>query len=686
MDASSHLDDSLNAAADAYLKQSEVVAELRSKSSCNAEDLAAAETHLRDLKRQVDAARKAKESVDGPTNDVSAFNRAGTEGLLKRRFFIAPSFEIYGGVAGLYDYGPPGCSVKNNLLAFWRQHFVVEEAMLELEASCLTPEPVLKASGHVDKFSDLMVKDAVTGSCYRADHLLRDHLVSLLQDTNADLTQGQREEIEALRERLDELSQQEMDEMLNKYGAKAPETSNALTPAYPFNLMFATQIGPSGLLPGYLRPETAQGIFVNFKRLLEYMGGKLPFACAQIGLAFRNEISPRAGLLRVREFQQAEIEHFVNAEDKTHPKFGNIRDVKINMYGRSQQMRPPYRPIVTTIGAAVDEGIIANETLGYFIGRTAMLVDKIGMKWEHVRFRQHLEHEMAHYASDCWDLEINCSYGWVECAGLADRSAFDLGNHSEKSGQELTAREVYAEPRHREVLAAIPNKGLLGRTFKKDAQTIMKALANMEEAELLALQAALASKGKASVIGFEVTKDQISFKVEKRTETGRNYYPSVIEPSFGVGRLLYCLWEHCYYVREGGEGEDGSAIRAVLGLRPSMAPVKCAVLPLSKNALFEDMVKEVGQLLGRAGLINRVDDSGQSIGRRYARADEIGTPFGITVDFKSTEDRTVTVRERDSTKQIRCKIEEAVETIRELVAERKTWAQVCVQFGVLEDV
>ncbi|CDF41030.1 unnamed protein product [Chondrus crispus] len=558
--------------------------------------------------------------------------------------------------------------------------------MLELEASCLTPEPVLKASGHVDKFSDLMVKDAVTGTCYRADHLLRDHLVSLLQDTQSDLTQGQREEIEALRERLDELSQKEMDEMLSMYGAKAPETSNALTPAYPFNLMFATQIGPSGLLPGYLRPETAQGIFVNFKRLLEYMGGKLPFACAQIGLSFRNEISPRAGLLRVREFQQAEIEHFVNAEDKTHPKFGNIRDVKINMYGRSQQMRPPYKPIVTSIGAAVDEGIIANETLGYFIGRTAVLVDKIGMKWEHVRFRQHLEHEMAHYASDCWDLEINCSYGWVECAGLADRSAFDLGNHSEKSGQELTAREVYAEPRHREVLAAIPNKGLLGRTFKKDAQTIMKSLASMEEAELLALQAALASKGKASVIGFEVTKDQITFKVEKRTETGRNYYPSVIEPSFGVGRLLYCLWEHCYYVREGGEGEDGSAIRAVLGLRPSMAPVKCAVLPLSKNALFEDMVKEVGQLLGRAGLINRVDDSGQSIGRRYARADEIGTPFGITVDFKSTEDRTVTVRERDSTKQIRCTIENAVETIRELVAERKTWAQVCDQFGVIEDV
>lgn len=668
----------LDAAADAYLKQSQVVASLRASANCQAEDLTAAEALLRERKRAVDAARKAMEAVSGPTNDTSHFNRPGTEGLLKRRFFIAPSFEIYGGVAGLYDYGPPGCAVKNNLLALWRQHFVVEEGMLELEASCLTPEPVLKASGHVDKFSDLMVKDAETAECHRADHLLRDHLNALIDSGSRP---HENDEMLALRERLDELTQADMDEMLAKYGARAPETGNALTPAYPFNLMFRTSIGPSGLMPGFLRPETAQGIFVNFKRLLEYTGGKLPFACAQVGLSFRNEISPKAGLLRVREFQQAEIEHFVSADDKSHLKFNGVRGVQINMYGREQQMKPPYEAVQTTVGEAVDKGVIANETLGYFIARTSQFVEQMGMTMKHVRFRQHLEHEMAHYAADCWDLEVNCSYGWIECAGLADRSAYDLANHSDKSGNELTAREVYSEPKRVEAMVCVPNKGLLGRAFKKDAQKIMKEVAELDEDGVKALKAKMEADGKAEVCGFEVEAGQVSFKTEKRTETGRNYYPSVIEPSFGVGRLLFCLWEHCYYVREGEGGEDGAAIRAVLGLRANMAAVKCVVLPLSKNVVFDEMLRQVGSGLSRAGLMNRVDDSGQSIGRRYARSDEIGTPFGVTVDFQSVEDRTVTVRERDSTKQVRCGVDEAVAAIAGLVGGHETWEAVVSRYG-----
>lgn len=670
--------EALDAAAGAYLKQSEIVADLRCKSE-GSEELSVAEATLRELKRAVDAARKAHELESGPLNDVSDFHREGAEGLLKRRFFIAPSFEIYGGVAGLFDYGPPGCSVKNNLLAMWRQHFVVEEAMLELEASCLTPEPVLKASGHVDKFSDLMVKDVDTGSYYRADHLLRDHLNSLIEEG---VSEEQKAEMTGIRERLDEFTAEDLDEMIAKYGAKAPETGNALTKAYPFNLMFQTSIGPSGLMPGYLRPETAQGIFVNFKRLLDYMGGKLPFACAQIGLSFRNEISPKAGLLRVREFQQAEIEHFVNPQDKSHSKFEAVKDVEINMYGREQQMKAPFMPVKVKIGDAVSRGLIGNETLGYFIGRTSEFVQMAGMKMQHVRFRQHLEHEMAHYAADCWDLEINCSYGWTECAGLADRSAYDLGNHSDKSGNELTAREVYSEPRNVENLVCVPNKGLLGRAFKKNAQLIMRELAGMEESSVKELKQSMDRDGKCMVGEFEVKAEHVSFKTESRKETGRNFYPSVIEPSFGIGRLLYCLWEHCYYVREGGDGEDGSAIRAVLGLKAKMAPVKCAILPLSKNSAFEKMIEEIGLLCGKAGLINRVDDSGVSIGKRYSRADEIGTPFGITVDFRSVEDGTVTIRERDSTEQIRCAVKEAVRVIREMVDGELVWDQVKDQFGL----
>jgi glycyl-tRNA synthetase len=574
-----------------------------------------------------------------------------------------------------------GCSVKNNLLAMWRQHFIVEEGMLELEATCLTPEAVLKASGHVEKFTDLMVKDVHTEECFRADHLLADHLDKMLTDPKSTppLSEDERSVVIALQERIDEVGQEEMDMLFKKYGVVAPITGNPVTGAYPFNLMFQTQIGPTGLLKGYLRPETAQGIFVNFRRLIEYAGNKLPFACAQVGLSFRNEISPQAGLLRVREFMQAEIEHFVRPEDKNHVKFHTIADMTVSLYGRVQQLTT-FEPVQIAIGEAVRTGTIDNETLGYFIARTNAFVQKMGMNMKYVRFRQHLEHEMAHYAKDCWDLEVRCSYKWVECAGLADRSAYDLSVHSEASKVELAAREVYAEVQEMEVLVCVPNKGLLGKSLKRDAQPVMEKLQSLSESECKSLQAEFKARdGRASVTvekgTFEVADSQVDFKLEKRKISGRNFYPSVIEPSFGIGRLLYCLWEHVYYVRD-GEREENAIPPAVLKLPPVMAPVKCAVLPLSKNEKFNDLISDLSSALSLAGLINRIDDGGQSIGRRYARADELGTPFGITVDFASLEDKSVTVRERDSTLQIRCGVEDAVRAIGDMVSERKTWKEV----------
>lgn len=555
--------------------------------------------------------------------------------------------------------------------------------MLEIEGTCLTPEPVLKTSGHVDKFTDLMVKDTVTGDCFRADHLLEAHIDRMLTEDN--ISDELKEELTALMERIDEVDQDEMDQLFKKYSVVAPETGNALTPAYPFNLMFQTSIGPTGLQKGYLRPETAQGIFVNFKRLLEYAGNKLPFACAQIGLSFRNEISPQSGLLRVREFQQAEIEHFVSPDNKRHPKFAEIADTVINLYGRKQQLTT-FEPVQMKVGDAVETGVIDNETLGYFIARTSKFVESIGMNMAHVRFRQHLEHEMAHYAKDCWDLEVRCSYKWVECAGLADRSAYDLSAHSEGSKIELAAREVYAEVKEMDVLVCIPSKGLLGREFKKDAQPIIKKLESMSEDDCKCMQESLKrSDDETAKITLEdgrtftIKEKQVEFKVEKQKISGRNFYPSVIEPSFGIGRLLYCLWEHVYYVRE-GDRDEKDILPAVLRLPPAMAPVKCVVLPLSKHDDFKELVPEVSAALSKAGLLNRVDDGGQSIGRRYARADEIGTPFGITVDFDSVSDKSVTVRERDSTLQIRCSIPDAVDAIQRMVTAKSTWDEVRAEF------
>lgn len=184
--------------------------------------------------------------------------------------------------------------------------------------------------------------------------------------------------------------------------------------------MFQTHIGPSGAVKGFLRPETAQGIFVNFKRLLEFNQGKLPFAAAQIGNAFRNEISPRSGLIRVREFTMAEVEHFCDPVEKDHPKFSGVADTVMNLYSADNQMAGEAAKQVK-IGDAVAAGTVANQTLGYFLARIQNFLMKIGVDNSRLRFRQHMANEMAHYACDCWDAEILTSYGWVECVGCADR-------------------------------------------------------------------------------------------------------------------------------------------------------------------------------------------------------------------------------------------------------------------------
>ena len=228
---------------------------------------------------------------------------------MKRKFFTVPSFEIYGGVAGFFDYGPLGCAVKNNVEQAWRQHFVLEEDMLEIGCTSLMLGECLKTSGHVDKFEDLMVKDTKTGTPRRADKLIQEFIGKKLQKCKK---ADEREELLTLEADVENFTAEQIDECIARLNIKDPDTGNALSPAVPFNLMFDTQIGPTGLFKGYLRPETAQGMFINFRRLIEFNNGRLPFAAAQIGLGFRNEISPRQGLLRVREFTMAEIEHFVD--------------------------------------------------------------------------------------------------------------------------------------------------------------------------------------------------------------------------------------------------------------------------------------------------------------------------------------------------------------------------------------
>lgn len=703
------------------------------------EEVDAAISKLKDLKLELEKAHKARQAATNGGGGAAAASsggkkkgaasaaevfRAAVANALERRLFYLPSFKIYGAVAGFYDYGPPGCAVKQNVTQLWRRHFVLEEGMLEVECPAVTPEVVLRASGHVDRFTDFMVSDATTGDCHRADHLLEDALQKLLDDDAANLTPHQREEARELLATVEELTADGLGDALDKYSVKAPETGNALSRPYAFNLMFKTSIGPRGDQVGYLRPETAQGIFVNFRDLLYYNGNRLPFAAAQIGQSYRNEISPKAGLLRVREFTQAEIEHFCSPEDKSHPKFDAVADLTPLLFSRELQMGSEKVAKPMSLREAVSQKVIANETLAYFIGRTHLFMLAVGVDPARLRFRQHLVHEMAHYAEDCWDAEVHCSYGWIECAGLADRSAYDLTAHAAKSKQDLSFFEKFDAPRTVTRLVAKPkDRKALGIAFKKEARGVLAALEALDEEGAATMQKALASEGKAPLLiggerepcgeekaaaassssssestTVEVTPDLVVVESVTSKVSGRSIVPSVIEPSFGIGRIIYCAFEHSFYVREEAEpaaaaaasaaasasadgkkggSSVGDAQRTVFRFTPAVAPVKVTVFPLLNRENMDNKAREIERALTGVGLATLVDTTSTTVGKRYARTDEIGVPFGVTVDGESVEgDGSVTLRERDSMAQVRIPSEEVPGVVRALVDGKRDWESV----------
>ncbi|XP_028029609.1 glycine--tRNA ligase [Bombyx mandarina] len=609
-----------------------------------------------------------KELSLAPAEDL--FDRAKMEDLIKRRFFYDQSFAIYGGITGQFDFGPMGCALKSNMIHLWKKFFILQEQMLEVECSILTPEPVLKASGHVERFADLMTKDIKTGECFRLDHLIKGHLEKIKSDKNTKIEL--KAEIEDILIKLDGMNADEMSALMKRFEMKSPISGNDLTPPIEFNLMFNTQIGPSGLVKGFLRPETAQGIFVNFKRLLEFNQGRLPFAAAQIGNSFRNEISPRSGLLRVREFTMCEIEHFCDV--KEHPKFESVKNTQMLLYSADNQEQGKPAEL-TTIGDAVSKGIVNNETLGYFMARIHMYMLAVGIDPKRLRFRQHMGNEMAHYACDCWDAECLSSYGWIECVGCADRSAYDLTQHTKATGIRLAAEKKLPAPKQIEVVEAIANKAAIGKAFKKDSQAINDTLATLDNAALEEMQKELDSNGEYTLITargeFKLTPSLVNVKKTQKTIHVEEIIPSVIEPSFGVGRILYCILEHNFRMREGDEQ------RTYFSLPPTVAPMKCVVLPLSGNAEFQPFVRDLSQELITVDVSHKVDDSSGSIGRRYARTDELGVPYAVTVDFDTIkEPHTVTLRERDSMRQVRLPMADVPTVVRDLSNSKILWSDV----------
>lgn len=627
--------------------------------------------------------------------------------------FYTPSFEIYGGVGGLYDYGPPGCSLQANIVDLWRKHFVLEEDMLEVDCTVLTPHEVLKTSGHVDKFADWMCKDPKNGEILRADHFVEAILEARLNGDKE--ARGQQvvekddpkkkkkktkseavklddavvKEYEEVLARIDNYDGPQLGELIKKYDLKNPATGVLPSDPVAFNLMFQTSIGPSSNLPGYLRPETAQGQFLNFAKLLEYNQGGMPFASASIGKSYRNEISPRAGLLRVREFLMAEIEHFVDPQGgKKHERFQDVAHVELVLLDRDTQLSGKTNTRKLTVGQAVKEGLVDNETLGYFLARIHLFLERIGVDLSKMRFRQHMANEMAHYACDCWDAELLTSSGWVECVGCADRSAYDLSVHAKKTGAPLVVRERLEEPLVIEEWQVDIEKKKFGPLFKKDAKTVETALLATSQGEREKLAKQLSDSGKISLevagVGdgkVEVGSDTLKIEFRKRVENTREFTPNVIEPSFGIGRILYSLIEHNFWTR-GSDGGDEA--RGVLSFPPTVAPTKVLIVPLSSNAQFRPHIKKLSQQLRSIGISNRIDDSSASIGKRYSRNDELGTPLGITVDFQTLQDGSVTLRDRDSTTQVRAEESKIIDAIKALVGGSKNWEKVASELPKFE--
>jgi glycyl-tRNA synthetase len=531
--------------------------------------------------------------------------------LCKRRGFLWPAYDIYGGIGGLYDYGPLGAALKLNIENYWRKLYVQGEGFQEIQCPIVAPEPVFKASGHVDAFSDMYVECTTCGETYRADHLAKG-----MHDNPATLNEEQ------------------LGKLLRHSDIRCEACKGELTSPKRFNLMFKTSIGAGKGKVAYLRPETAQGMFVNFAQVYRFGRDKLPVGAVQIGRAFRNEISPRQGLIRLREFNLMEAELFVHPENKTWPRFKQVKDQAIPLLPNSGD------PRTMRLDDAVKAKVIGNEVLAYFVWLTYKFATDIGLDAKRLRFRQHEKTEMAHYAVDCWDLEAEIGYGWTELVGVADRGSYDVQAHIKHSEADLTAFERFDEAKEVEQEIVKPKFDALGPLFKGKARAVAEAIGRLSPD---------ATKGKDKVFvvvdGEKITIPSSCFEIETRKEkvSGRKLVPHVIEPSYGVDRILYSVLDHAFRKKDD---------YITLGLRGVVAPVKAGVFPLMAKDGLDTIATELFGALTSAGLDVYYDDSG-SIGRRYARMDEIGTPCCVTVDYDTISDGTVTIRERDSTEQVR---------------------------------
>lgn len=554
--------------------------------------------------------------------------------LAKRRGIFWVSFEIYGGVAGFYDFGPIGVLIKRNIMNQWLKYFVYSrENIIEVETPIVNPRVVFRASGHEEHFTDPVLVCSKCGRVYRADHLIKD----------------------VIGMNVEGWSPGEITTLVREKGLKCPECGGEFESAFNALLLFTTQIGPYKGETAYLKPEHAQGMFINFPHLFKIMRSTLPLGIAQVGRVARNEISPRQGLLRLREFNIMEVEFFFDpaeAEREVYEVIGEVEDEKLRVVTAEERIKGVEEPIEYTVKELIEKRIVKTPWLAYWMGIGNKYVKSMGIPGDKIRFLEKLTHERAHYSAQTFDQEVYTErFGWIEVAGYAYRTSYDVERHAELSGADFTVFKRFKEPVVVKEEKAYPNPDEISKIISGDKlKELLRSLYQRKPEELAR---ELREKGFVELAGIKLPSSCFYLKTEEVKLHGEKIYPHVVEPSFGLERLLYVILEYSYMERED---------KVVLRLPPYLAPYHVAVFPLMtgkkpEHVKMVEVARSIYRNLVGRGFRALYDEEG-SIGRRYARSDEIGIPFAVTVDHQTLEDNTVTVRDRDTTMQVRVKINE----------------------------
>ncbi len=552
--------------------------------------------------------------------------------LARRRGFFWQSYEIYGGASGFVTYGSLGAKLKQNIEKKLRELFVNKLGILEVESPVITPSKVFEASGHVDHFKEPMVECLKCKKRFRADHLLQEF---------AKISESETEK----------LSLKELKAAIEKHEIRCPECGGTFGAPKHFLTMFETTIGPYSEAVGYGRPEAAQGIFVEFKRLYEMAREKLPFGALQIGHALRNEISPRQGLIRLREFTIIDLEFFFDPEEPNCYLLKEVENEKLRLLLAENKLKGSEEITEVTVKEALKKGYIKIEWQAAFMALAKRLLIELGVPAEKQRFIEKLPWERAHYSLQSFDQQAYVErWGWVEVSGHAYRTDCDLKKHMEFSGEDMNVFKEYEKPIEKEQLTIKPTMAKLGPTFKTETAKVADMLSKADPKEV---EASFKKSGFYVLGKYKILPEHIDIVRQKVVERGKHFIPHVVEPSFGSDRLFYVALEYAYRVKDD---------RAMLSFPRDIAPIQLGIYPLvSKDGLPEKALK-LHKIMLDEGFVAEYDEAG-SIGRRYARADEVGIPLGITVDYETLSDNAVTIRDRDSWKQVRTKIEDLLELL-----------------------